>query len=818
MRRSTPSRLRLLLLSAVVAVGAAVPAIASARAPGSLTGAAAGYAGTHFGDGNVPAGCILDRDEADPDNGCFHMKVGLNALDSPKVNVAVLVPVSPTAERDMRVMRQAVEMWDGGIHQLARQMELDWLDKGLDVDVTTKLVPVDANGVPTQAVNLVKPKIVVIATNPAGGIGIGIDPANFVGQLGLTDGSGAPCASIPDPFSMKAWQARPGFDGHHGELGGVMVQRCDGPGGNVCFSVNGAVDPVPGRTDFFSLYDLVAHETGHCLTLGHVGDGADGPWGPTPTNDIMAYSSDPVDVAKCVSTLDVEGFALRMSNYLDVNGDRKVDAADRLRPNDVAGDELNSFQVQNPLDHHYASRTGRAEDCPQPDWSTLPTAPETDWQPATVATTKPQLVVGSAAASSGRLTWGATARRVDPRPAPTRRSVALTDPTGDGSTPATDLTGFTATVTPTAVRATLRVDRMLPTTDTGRATAYGFYVGGRKFDSFVPTQGTSSSVQTIDSGARYVMPAGTSTWDTAAGTVTFTIPRSYLASQRILAPYDVFAASGVHVRSKDWVTSLDRVPARGVARLAAPAMTGGPKDAPTATRATTRTVRLTHPGGNTFTPADTSTQGVPLVPAVGNVHQVALPVAQQATVAVTLAWDDPASALGLVVKGGSGQDVKTGDGTVTVTVPWAHRDLAVQVVPSQVGSPSVGYTLTAKVTTLTANTDHDGVPDVADRCRAAAGPVASAGCPDTDGDGVLDRADRCAGAAGTDGLGCPTAQDDRLVALVDGKQVSSTRLMTRHGRDDVRGSAPVRAGTHTLELVWYSGSAVVQRVSRSVTA
>ncbi len=90
-----------------------------------------------------------------------------------------------------------------------------------------------------------------------------------------------------------------------------MVQQCDGPGGQVCFSVNGAVDPVPGKTDFFSLYDLVAHETGHCLTLGHVGDGADGPWGPTPTNDIMAYSSDPVDVAKCVSTLDVEGFALR---------------------------------------------------------------------------------------------------------------------------------------------------------------------------------------------------------------------------------------------------------------------------------------------------------------------------------------------------------------------------------------------------------------------------------------------------------------------------------------------------------------------------
>jgi hypothetical protein len=45
-----------------------------------------------------------------------------------------------------------------------------------------------------------------------------------------------------------------------------------------------------------------------------------------------------VDVAKCVSTLDVEGFALQMSNYLDVNGDGKVDGKDVLLPNDVKGD------------------------------------------------------------------------------------------------------------------------------------------------------------------------------------------------------------------------------------------------------------------------------------------------------------------------------------------------------------------------------------------------------------------------------------------------------------------------------------------------
>ena len=33
------------------------------------------------------------------------------------------------------------------------------------------------------------------------------------------------------------------------------MEDCGGAGGNVCFSVNGAVDPVPGVTDTFSLFD-----------------------------------------------------------------------------------------------------------------------------------------------------------------------------------------------------------------------------------------------------------------------------------------------------------------------------------------------------------------------------------------------------------------------------------------------------------------------------------------------------------------------------------------------------------------------------------
>jgi hypothetical protein len=819
-RRITFKPRRVLVLVAALCVAAAAPALGASPAQHKLPGgAAAGYAGTHFGDGNIPAGCIIDKDQDDPDNKCFHMRVGLNALDSPEVNVAVLVPVSPFALRDASLMRQAVQMWDGGIHMLANQMNLQWLSKGVHFHITTDLVPVDKDGLPKEAIRLVSPKIIVIATNPAGGLGIGIDPVATVGELGVIGQNGVPCGSFTNPFSMKHWLTVPGFDDHHGELGGIYVHRCDGPGGNVCFSINGAVDPLPGKTDFFSIYDLVAHETGHCLTLGHVGDGADGPWGPIPTNDIMAYSSDPVDLAKCVSTLDVEGFALRMSNFLDVNGDGKVDGRDVLVPNDKKGDGTNSFQVQNPADHGYASSTGRAEDCPQPAWnSLLPVGTPVDFQPSTVRTTTPELSINSVKSKGGRVAWGGTASWVSSTPNPATRSTSVTDATGDGTLPMTDITGFHAWTTPKAVMATVKIAKLWPTVEGGRVTGYGLYVGGRKFDSYVQTQSTNfGQVQTIDSGNRLVMPAGTSKWDTKNSTITFRIPRSYLAEQRIQAPYPVFAETGVHIRDKDWVMSLDRAPATGSIALAAAPMAHQRLDVPMAHKAATRTFEVQHVGGNTFTPLDTSTSGLPLVPEVGNVHEIRVPIKKQSTVTVTLTWTDPVSELGLQVKGGSGQEVKTGVGSVTVTVPWAHRDLTARVIPSVVGSPSVHYTVTVKTKTLTANADGDGVPDIADLCKHVKGPMNADGCPDTDRDGILDNQDKCPKVAGLGAFGCPNSTDDRVVAYLDGKRVSTTYVMTLHGNYDFAGSATARPGRHLLRLVWLSGTTPVKSITRSVT-
>lgn len=385
-----PSRRSAILLATVLLASLAATT-ASAESSADITTRFA----TEEGLEAIQPGCTtFDYVE----NPCHQIATMMNGLDSPKIDILILVPASPTAERDMRIMRQSVEMWEDGFHFLAKDMGLGWLDQGVEFHIAMEMINTGESEFTTYPI--VDPEIVVVATNPAGGLGIGVDPVDLAGQL-FGEGAGqGPCHGVKNPFDMALWEALPGYDSHHGGRGGTYTEDCGGAGGNICFSVNGAIDPATSVIDFFQLYDLVSHETGHCLTLGHVGDGAEDSWSKVPTNDIMAYDTDPPGVSKCVSTLDVEALAVSMSRFLDVNGDGVVNSDDYVHPNTPFTADGRPFQVQSPDNHYYASATRKAIDCPQPDMGPVPLSEVVNFTPA--AQPRPQLAIASKAQLQGQ--------------------------------------------------------------------------------------------------------------------------------------------------------------------------------------------------------------------------------------------------------------------------------------------------------------------------------------------------------------------------------------------------------------------------------
>jgi len=771
------------------------------------------YSGPYFGADNFPPGCIRDMSRTNPDNICHHMRTDLNALDSPKVDVLVMVPVSPTAERDMRIMRQSVEMWEGGIDYLASQMGLDWLGAGMDFHVTVDYIDLQGDeGGEFTTYPIVDPEIVVIATNPVGGVGIGVDPVDFV----FTDENLVPCHNVQNPFDFEYWENLPGFDDHHQERTGTYVEDCGGAGGNICFAINGAIDPAPEQIDFFNLFDLVSHEFGHCLTLGHVGDGAEGEWGVVPTNDIMAYSSDPPDRNKCVSTLDVEAVAVRMSGYLDVNGDGTVDGADQLLVNDQIGEGGNPFQVQHPDDHLYASGTGSPLDCPQPDLGLVP-GPRTSWVPTPVAATQPQLTV-TAPEDGARSTDGAfnvtgTVERVSTDQPPTEPTGSYDDADNDASSPVTEILDLAVAVTATHVDVTMRLADLWPTTSLLSPTSYSVIIDGRKLDSFVRYP-IDNNPKTWDSGAGAYMPDGTSRWDLAAKTVTFHVPRDYLAAAGIVSPYFVSSQSAYGALSTGVVD--DRAPELGqtvgVANTQVLSALGLP-----AAGVQSEPVTFEHPGGNTFFPQDSSFGERSDLPLVDSSHRFHLDVPVRSTVEFNLTWADDVGGTDLDLYVTGAADSGSGGATLNprerVVLANVQGRLEIQVDPYFVtDATGVTYTLTA---TVDADTDGDGVTDSRDQCPDVLGSPPT-GCPDRDGDGVIDRDDVCPDEPGNGADGCPIGATEHVHVYVDGVLAASQDVDTANGPDSFDIPVQVAEGTHQLRVEWEDEGEVLATTSRTV--
>jgi hypothetical protein len=342
--------------------------------------------------------------------------------------------------------------------------------------------------------------------------------------------------------------------------------------------------------------------------------------------------------------------------------------------------------------------------------------------------------------------------------------------------------------------------------------AYSLTIDGRRLDSFVPTGGTDGTPVVMDNGTGYYLPAGTATWDTTRNTVTFHVRRDYLGDQNIRAPYNVYAVTGYHTRSNDWLANDDLAPDRLDLDLAGPKPGPETRDAPVARKVTSKTSKA---GSGSFVPSD-STLGVGLISTVDSRDYVNVPIDYQSSVLATLTWQGDA-ALGLTVGGGSSQQpVKTKDANlIKVLVPWARRDLTVTVDPQEVFSPT-DYTLTIKRTTLVADRDGDQVPDRADNCPTRKGPSAGAGCPDRDHDTVFDADDACPKVAGTGADGCPTARDERVVAYLDGRRVDAVSVVTGHRGARFTLGAAISRGTHTLKLRWYDGKKVIASLRRTI--
>jgi hypothetical protein len=769
--------------------------------------------GVHYGDGYIPAGCSTDSipsptvDGPHFLDGCYHMRTNLNPIDTPLIDVLIVPPASPHAERDLRTMRQALEMWSEGIEYLAPQMGLDWLST-----VEFNILVDDGTFTTDPAWD---PEIVVIGANPvvAGVQGIGIDPTGVF----LPEGLGTPCRGANPLASFEAWEALPGFDSHHDGHSGTYVERCEG-GGNVCYAVNLAIDPIPGVVEDVlgvNMFDLVAHEVGHCLALGHVGDAGDHTAETVPGADIMAYTSQPH--FKCVSSLDVEVFALRMSRFL---------LAARLVANDASNPD-DPFQVQHPRDHFYASSTGLPEDCPQPDTGLTPLQEPRSFTPdGGIQRAPPALDVTSHAdgdsVAAGLVTIAGTVRYgasvagdgdADGLPDTSDNCVAVFNPNqadrdDDGLGDACDATDGAFPVPDGSVAGGITMFSGLnPLLAHNELVTAGTALAGDAKPKFTPGEPVSlqSRFTTAPPG---LVDVGTSTftwhiWD-SDGNIVVTAPCTTSEDSSAVgsAGFDCIAettlpeepgayyASALLDGGSAWirdepVEDLDHPGLKGFEVLGVDA---------SALEENSDTIVFEDDSDNTFF-TEESTLGLDLL---GTTRSFQLPLAATSDVIITLEWTSLVGAddLDLFVSGAatdsSAETLTTSERLTLVDVPAGT--LVITVDPFFISDPVLGatYTLVAEVSSEgggPTDADGDGVDDADDLCPAtpAGTPVDADGCP------------------------LPPPTTERVAISVDGVEVASEDVAGAGGDTfsqaiDLTG----RSGAVEVTVAWYDGEWLVR--------
>lgn len=192
----------------------------------------------------------------------------LYKVDTAQVDVLVVPPASATTLWDVSAVRQSVAAWETGINAMAPS----WLASGLNI----KTYVLGTDVPPTSA--LQDPEIIIAsgAVNPVVLFGIGLQT----------------------PFSVCRQQAA--ASQQHIESDWLVQLMACQDGGAQCLVLN--TNFLTGSTN--RMYDLNAHEVGHCLGIGHVGDALDFDAKTTPRSDIMSYQNTPSKV-HCVSSLNI---------------------------------------------------------------------------------------------------------------------------------------------------------------------------------------------------------------------------------------------------------------------------------------------------------------------------------------------------------------------------------------------------------------------------------------------------------------------------------------------------------------------------------